>query len=404
VGNLGAQVDSATRRQRHDQRGGIDLRTEIADDVPETVIGDGLRLRQIILNLLGNAAKFTDEGAIVLSVSVAETELVIAVGDTGIGIAADRQSAIFDSFVQADASTNKTYGGTGLGLAISTELAKLMGGRLSLFSALGVGTTVTLRIPLTSADDLVIEKRSPTHPQTTLPPVAATRILVAEDHDVNQLLIKAMLTRLGHSPVIARNGSEAVAMVQDAFMQGQPFGLVLMDMQMPEIDGIEATRRIRSGPTAAAAVPIVALTANAYASDVDACRAAGMQDHLAKPVQLSALDHIVRRWAIAPAAPAPAPTPVPASADPELIAQFDARIDRMFALLEAALAEPLNTQVIDDLREALHRLAGTAAFFGKAELGTTAATLDERLGRLTATPEMLEDARTALRLAATGGR
>ncbi|WP_404367512.1 PAS domain S-box protein [Sphingomonas sp. MMS24-J45] len=285
-------------------RAGIYLRTEIAEDVPATIIGDGLRLRQIILNLLGNAAKFTAEGAIVLSVAVAENDLVIAVGDTGIGIAPDRQAAIFDNFVQADAETTKTYGGTGLGLAISTELAKLMGGKLSLFSALGVGTTVTLRIPLVTKTDAVAEKRGTTPSPSTLPPVAATRILVAEDHDVNQLLIKAMLTRLGHSPVIARNGIEAVAMVQDAFMQGQPFGLVLMDMQMPEIDGIEATRRIRSGTTAAATVPIVALTANAYASDVDACRAAGMQDHLAKPVQLAALDHIVRRWAVAPAAAA----------------------------------------------------------------------------------------------------
>ena len=383
-------------------RAGIDLSTTIAEDVPETVRGDGLRLRQIILNLLGNAAKFTAEGAIVLSVAVAGGELVISVGDTGIGIAADRQTAIFDNFVQADAATNRAYGGTGLGLAISTELAKLMGGRLSLFSALGVGTTVTLRIPLITAPAAVEDKPPAAGPIENLPPIARTRILVAEDHDVNQLLIKAMLTRLGHSPVIARNGVEAVTMVQDSFMQGQPFGLVLMDMQMPEIDGIEATRRIRSGGTTAATLPIVALTANAYASDVDSCRAAGMQDHLAKPVQLAALDQLVRRWAVAPTAAAPVPAPVPAGADPEMIAQFDARMQRMFALLDAALAAPLTPDVIDDLREALHRLAGTAAFFGKAALGTMAARYDEQLSRLTATPEMLETARAELRRAAHG--
>ncbi len=394
-------------------RAGIDLRTTIADDVPASVIGDGLRLRQIILNLLGNAAKFTAEGAILLGVAVAGDELVISVGDTGIGIAADRQAAIFEEFVQADAATNRAYGGTGLGLAISTELAKLMGGRLSLFSALGVGTTVTLRIPLTIAPEVASETRiSTAQPVAILPQIAATRILVAEDHDVNQLLIKAMLTRLGHSPVIARNGTEAVAMVQNAFSQGQPFGLVLMDMQMPEIDGIEATRRIRSGATQAATVPIVALTANAYASDVEACHAAGMQDHLAKPVQLAALDHIVRRWALAPATTAPVASATPASADPELIAQFDARMQRMFDLLDTALAGPLTPPVIDDLRDALHKLAGTAAFFGKADLGTMAANLDERLGNEAGSPallhellpEILSAARTDLRRLAAGAR
>ena len=389
-------------------RAGIDLRTTIADDVPASVIGDGLRLRQIILNLLSNAAKFTAEGAILLGVAVSGDELVISVGDTGIGIAADRQAAIFEDFVQADAATNRRYGGTGLGLAISTELAKLMGGRLSLFSALGVGTTVTLRIPLSLAPDIAsAPPASASDPIPILPPIAATRILVAEDHDVNQLLIKAMLTRLGHNPVIARNGTEAVAMVQDAFLQGQPFGLVLMDMQMPEIDGIEATRRIRSGGTSAAAVPIVALTANAYTSDVDACHAAGMQDHLAKPVQLAALDHIVRRWAIAPDTGVVAAHAVPASTDPELIAQFDARMQRMFEMLDTALATPLTPRAIEDLRDALHRLAGTAAFFGKAELGTMAADLDERLGDDAATqallPEMLHAARTDLRRVAAGG-
>ena len=357
-------------------RAGIALRTDIAEDVPAAVIGDDLRLRQIILNLLGNAAKFTSEGTITLSVAVSGAEVVISVGDTGIGIAPERQSAIFEDFVQGDAETNRTYGGTGLGLAISTELAKLMGGRLSLFSAVGVGTTVTLRIPLIDTADRSAEEPIPAPPPETLPAIAGTRILIAEDHDVNQLLIKAMLTRLGHNPVIARNGIEAVAMVQDAVLQGQPFGLVLMDMQMPEIDGIEATRRIRGSATAGAAVPIVALTANAYASDVEACRAAGMQDHLAKPVQLAALDHVVRRWATAPRAMPSSDVrkaaSIPAGADPELIAQFDARVDQMFVLLDAAMASPPTVRAIDDLRHTLHRLAGTAAFFGKAELGTMA--------------------------------
>ena len=384
-------------------RAGIDLRTEIADDVPTSVIGDGLRLRQIILNLLGNAAKFTAEGSILLGVAVAADELIISVGDTGIGIAPDRQAAIFEEFVQADAATDRKYGGTGLGLAISRELAKLMGGRLSLFSALGVGTTVTLRVPLVVAlPDRIAAAAHSVAPVATLPPVAGARILVAEDHDVNQLLIKALLTRLGYVPAIARNGTEAVAMVRGAFAQGKPFGLVLMDMQMPELDGIDATRQIRGDGTSAAALPIVALTANAYASDVEACRAAGMQDHLAKPVQLAALDQIVRRWANAPSTVAP--RVLPTSADPELVAQFDARMQRMFDLLDTALAGPLTPPVIDDLRDALHKLAGTAAFFGKADLGTMAAALDQRLGGDPATPQMLDAARTDMRRVAMGVR
>ena len=374
-------------------RAGIELRADVAEDVPHIVIGDGLRLRQIILNLLGNAAKFTSDGSIVLGVAVAGDDLVISVGDTGIGIAPERQAAIFEEFVQADATTDRKYGGTGLGLAISTQLARLMGGKLSLFSALGIGTTVTLRLPLIQA--AAGTAAAVADLAAILPSVAGVRVLVAEDHDVNQILIKAMLTRLNYIPAIARNGTEAVAMVRDAIAQGVPYGLVLMDMQMPETDGIDATRQIRADAITATMLPIVALTANAYTSDIEMCREAGMQDHLAKPVQLAALDHIVRRWAIP--SRAVAAKSVPASADPGLIAQFNARVQRMFELLETALADP-SGPVIDDLRDALHKLAGTAAFFGKADLGILAADLDERLGSDidTAMPDTLTAARTDL--------
>jgi CheY-like chemotaxis protein len=239
-----------------------------------------------------------------------------------------------------------------------------------------------------------------------LPPVPGARVLVAEDHEVNQLLIKAMLTRLGYDPVIARGGIEAIAMVQDAATHGNPFGLVLMDMQMPDIDGLVATQRIRQGGIAPTTLPIIALTANAYASDIEACRAAGMQDHLAKPVRLSALDHAVRRWAIPPTG-VPTEAPLPASADPELIAQFEARVQRTFTALDIALGEnggPTTDpkRAIDDVQEALHLLAGTAAFFGKADLGTIAADLDEQLGagHHIGTAAFLQAARAQLRAAA----
>jgi PAS domain S-box-containing protein len=387
-------------------RGGLDLRADIADDVPKLVIGDGLRLRQIILNLLGNAAKFTERGSILLSVAMVDGDVAISVGDTGIGIAPDRQAAIFGEFVQEDTSTERKYGGTGLGLSISSKLAKLMQGSLSLFSAVGIGTTITLRVPLpTALPEAPIARPTPA---ATLPPVPGARVLVAEDHEVNQLLIKAMLTRLGYDPVIAKGGIEAIAKVQDAIATGNPFGLVLMDMQMPDIDGLVATQRIRESGISSTTLPIIALTANAYASDIAACRAAGMQDHLAKPVRLGALDHAVRRWAIPPATP-PKPAALPASADPELIAQFDARVQRVFTAIDTALGEsgaapPDPKRAIDDVRDALHLLAGTAAFFGKAALGTAAANLDDQLGagHHIATPAFLETARTQLRDAAAG--
>lgn len=384
-------------------RAGLALRTDIADDVPAVVTGDGLRLRQIILNLLGNAVKFTAQGSIVLSVAMADGDILISVGDTGIGIAADRQNAIFGEFVQEDASTARRHGGTGLGLAISLQLARLMQGSLSLFSAVGIGTTVTLRLP--SIDAPTIDRAAPPEPAAPLPAVPGARVLVAEDHDVNQMLIKAMLTRLGYVPVIARDGVEAIARIRAGFAEGTPFGLVLMDMQMPEMDGLAATRRLRADGIDPARLPIVALTANAYASDIDACVAAGMQGHLAKPVQLAALDRIVRRWAVRPSDDAAAPV-APASADPDLIAQFDARVKRMFALLDAALGAPPTAASIDDLRHALHQLAGTAAFFGKIDLGTLAGDIDDRLagGSGVATPAFLGDAAVALRHAALAER
>lgn len=380
-------------------RTGVELRTHVADDVPRAVTGDALRLRQIILNLLGNAAKFTDQGSIVLQIAVSDGALVISVSDTGIGIATDRQDAIFGEFVQESPETRRKYGGTGLGLAISSELATLMKGSLSLFSVVGVGTTVTLRVPLVlatehssdGADDSAI----------TLPAVPGARVLVVEDLDVNQMLIKAMLTRLGYEAAIASGGTEAIAMVQEATSLGKPYGLVLMDMQMPDMDGLTATQHIRQAGLDDAALPIVALTANAYSGDISACFDAGMQDHLAKPVRLNTLDQTVRRWAKAPPAP-PAPPPYPmlaASADPDLIKQFEARTRSAIELLDTALDSPTpSPDAIAALRHAMHLLAGTSAFFGKAKLGTIASEVDAQLsqGDEIVTQTFLKRARTRL--------
>ncbi|WP_242139487.1 PAS domain S-box protein [Sphingomonas sp. TREG-RG-20F-R18-01] len=357
---------------------GLALDVDVADDVPDAVLGDGLRLRQIVLNLLGNAAKFTEHGSIRLSVARDDDMIVVAIADTGVGIAADRQGAIFHEFVQEDASTSRRHGGTGLGLAISNQLAQLMDGSISLTSQVGIGTTVTLRLPLIDAPAAMPPVLQP-GPASVLPAVPGARVLVAEDHDVNQTLIKAMLTRLGYRPAIARSGVEAIAMVDRARAAGTPFALILMDMQMPELDGIEATRRIRADGLSAEALPIVALTANAYASDVEACLAAGMQGHLAKPVQMAALDEIVRRFAVGTRAPAIATAPA-TSADADLQAQFDTRVQNLFTLYDQTIAlETCDAGAIDALRHALHQVAGTAAFFGQGELGTVAGKIDDML-------------------------
>lgn len=357
---------------------GIALEVDVALAVPPAVIGDGLRLRQIVLNLLGNAAKFTERGSIRLSVAIDGDTIVVVIADTGVGIAADRQGAIFHEFVQEDASTSRRHGGTGLGLAISSQLARLMDGSIALSSTVGVGTTVTLRIPLIVAPPTEAPVLRP-GPASALPAVPGVSVLAAEDHDVNQLLIKAMLTRLGYRPAIARSGLEAIAMVDRARTAGAPFGLILMDMQMPDLDGIEATKRIRAGGIGADVLPIIALTANAYASDIETCIAAGMQGHLAKPVQMAALDEVVRRWAIGTRAPA-IPTAPATTADDELQAQFDERVRDLVALFGATVAlETPDAAAIAALRHALHQVAGTAAFFGYAALGKVAGTLEDLL-------------------------
>ncbi len=274
----------------------------VADDVPQTVLGDGLRLRQIILNLLGNAIKFTDAGAIVLTVKVksgpAGDSLVFGVEDTGIGITPERQGAVLDRYVQAEGTTNQQYGGTGLGLTISAELARLMGGALDLTSAEGMGTLVKVSIPLclaVSNPALPPKNGSPLQDEPTAA-VPALRILVAEDHDINQMLITAMLSNLGSRSTVVPNGAAAVSEIVNAADRGEPYDLVLMDLQMPELDGLEATRRVRHAGIGPDHLPIIALTANAYDTDIESCLDAGLQDHLAKPVSLKTLGEALTKW------------------------------------------------------------------------------------------------------------
>ncbi|WP_267393498.1 MULTISPECIES: PAS domain S-box protein [unclassified Sphingomonas] len=389
------------------QRKGLALHCHLADDLPPMVVGDGLRLRQIVLNLLGNATKFTDHGSITLSAARQGEGVLIEVADTGIGIAPDRQAAIFQEFVQAERMTAAKYGGTGLGLAISSQLASLMGGELRLTSEAGVGTSFFLSLPL------LAHRAAATHasPADEAPagagerPCHSRRILVAEDHDVNQLLIKAMLDRLGYRSDLAVDGRQAVAMVHAAGVAGDPYGIVLMDMQMPDVDGLEAARQIRGDGFAAAALPIVALSANAYADDVAACLDAGMQSHLAKPFTIDGLRATLERWCGAPSVTAAPPrAAAPASRfSPKLQDRYRLRKEEALAKCDELVRRGTFADAeLADVADCLHKLAGTAQMFGEAALGDAARLLEEGLSAWPGTTraEQIGQSVAAIRLVA----
>lgn len=259
-------------------RKGLQLTSSIANGVPNVVLGDPVRLRQILVNLLANAVKFTDQGSVKLTVERAVQDppaLRFAVADTGIGIASEKFPLLFDRFVQADSSTTRRFGGTGLGLAISKRLAQLLGGRIDAESEQGRGSTFSLTIALREAGVTEVPAAVAVAPAQHV----ACRILLAEDNDLNRQIISAVLEKAGHQVVTVGNGAEAMA----AAARGR-FDLVLMDVQMPGMDGYAAARGIRVAERGEGHVPIIGLTANALADEAERCRAAGMDLHVPKPV------------------------------------------------------------------------------------------------------------------------
>ncbi|MBI1198058.1 MAG: response regulator [Phenylobacterium sp.] len=248
-------------------------------------MGDEVRLRQIVGNLVANALKFTEAGGVTITFDGDDEGLICAVRDTGIGIPPEDQARIFDRFVQADASTARRAGGTGLGLAISRELAELMGGGLTVASDPGRGSCFTVRTALPR-----VEAEAPPGPEAAAPPGVAPSaggdILVVDDNPTNQLVLKTLLGHLGLACETADDGVAAVA----AF-EARTWGLVLMDVNMPGMDGLEATRRMRSLETALGRLrtPIVAVTASVLSHETERYRAAGMDDMLAKPIDVAAL-------------------------------------------------------------------------------------------------------------------
>ena len=272
------------------EKKGVALRVSVAEPFPRLVSGDAHRLNQVLGNLLGNAVKFTPSGAIELSAhATAEGEgwrLRFAVADSGVGIPQAVLPRLFQPFSQGDASTTRQFGGSGLGLSICARLVEKLGGEISATSAPGVGTTFSF--------DVFVQRAEETSPVVALPPLpepggTVLRALLVEDNPVNQMVARRLLERLGCTVQLANDGVEAIEAHRSA-----TFDVVLMDLQMPRLDGLGATRQIRK--LALQSQPfIVALTANAFESDVAACKAAGMDDFLPKPLRLDELRRVLQR-------------------------------------------------------------------------------------------------------------
>ncbi len=263
---------------------GLSFDLAVEDSADGVYRGDPTRLRQILYNVVSNALKFTEEGEVRVSAGYHDGELRLTVADTGIGVEPERLPALFERFVQADASTTRQYGGTGLGLAICRELAELMGGTIVAESEVGRGTTVKFRAPMARIADA-----RPASAQSGAERVSAApglRILAAEDNAVNQLVLKTLLHQLGVDPVVVEDGEQAVQA-----WQAEAWDLVLMDVQMPKLDGVQATRRIRELEAASGRprTPIVALTANAMSHQIAEYLQNGMDTHVSKPIQAEAL-------------------------------------------------------------------------------------------------------------------
>jgi signal transduction histidine kinase/ActR/RegA family two-component response regulator len=268
---------------------GLDVQLEIDPDVPERVFADPVRLQQVVINLVGNAIKFTEHGSVLLKVNAdTATEegqpLLFAVHDTGIGVPPEKQGVIFEAFSQADGSTTRRFGGTGLGLSICSRLVRMMGGKIQLRSAPGRGSSFFFEIIVGVAEDL------PQQPAqaAAAPPVARTlRILLAEDNLINQKLAVRLIEKQGHQVVAVNNGREAVEAV-DAVETGS-FDLILMDISMPEMDGLQATALLREKYRGHQRIPIIAMTAHALMGDREMCLQAGMDGYLTKPIHVETL-------------------------------------------------------------------------------------------------------------------
>jgi signal transduction histidine kinase/CheY-like chemotaxis protein len=392
--DLAEQVDQALALLApRAQARNLYLNSEFPAPLPPRLIGDPTRLQQVLVNLLGNAIKFTEKGGVVLALRPRPASgpgryaFRIEVRDTGIGISAEQRARLFQPFTQADDSMTRRYGGTGLGLAISRQLLELMNGRIGMESDAGRGSLFWFELDLPEA----------TRPATPVAAAGATgtasrpaqaRLLVAEDNEANQLVIGLMLDKLGLDYDIVGDGLEVLE-----YLSRGTYAAVLMDCQMPGLDGYDATRRIRAGGAGAdrRQIPIFALTAHAMARDKEKCLEAGMDDYLPKPVRLEALQKVLARFGINTAGLTPPATPPPSPAgDPVLDAGhlrelrglpgekageslLDLMVRRSLEELPVGFVRLQNladTQAGPELAQAAHRLAGSAASLGAIPLRT----------------------------------
>mgnify|MGYP002700103133 FL=1 len=269
----------------------LEFQFNIDPDLPEFVKGDPLRLKQVLLNLVGNSLKFTEQGGVYINVKVVQSlprlKIEFNVTDTGIGIPKEKQRSLFQAFTQVDSSTTRKYGGTGLGLQISQRLVELMNGKIDVQSQPGKGSSFIFSIDLDAGEKPSVAKASAHISQH---PASDVRVLVAEDNRTNQIVIGAMLTKLGYTFDLFENGKEAIQSLNN-----NAYDLILMDCQMPVLDGLEATKEIRKSPQWKD-LPIVALTAGATDKEQSECTSAGMNDFLSKPITIDVLENTLKKW------------------------------------------------------------------------------------------------------------
>ncbi|KIL98294.1 sensory box histidine kinase/response regulator [Paramagnetospirillum magnetotacticum MS-1] len=354
----------------------LTLALDAPSPLPGWVSGDGARLRQVLINLVGNAIKFTTQGGVVLRLrrDGEGNRYEFSVIDTGIGLEAEQAKNLFQPFHQADASISRRFGGSGLGLAICKKLVDAQGGKIGVDSTKGLGSRFWFHLDY--PDTAAPAAQSPRAEISNLPSLS---ILLAEDNVFNQKVAAGLLNREGHRVTLANNGLEALEKLQDG-----RFDLILMDMQMPEMDGPEATRRIRGLPGALAAIPIIALTANAMADDVARCRAAGMDGHVAKPI-----DPLLLRAAIAEVLPRHAPEARAGERSSYSIARMAEQLGSDNAAILARTFIESGEDICNRLENAggdiqvtgaaLHELKGLAAYSGTPWLEALAISMSKAL-------------------------
>jgi PAS domain S-box-containing protein len=360
------------------QSQGLDVGTRISEQLRRWVHGDPVRLRQILSNLLSNAMKFTEQGSILVSARAVDDRTVeIAVADTGVGIPSDRLEAIFEKFSQADISITRRFGGTGLGLAICRSLVRMMGGEISVESTLDSGSVFYITVPLQAGKACAAAVAAP--PRRT----RSGRILVVEDQEANAILATVLLQHMGHNVELAANGVEALHKLTQ-----QKFDVVLMDLEMPVMGGLEATQRIRAMAMPTRNMPVIAMSASAYATDIARCSAAGMDGHIAKPIGREALATMLEHWlperrAIsrtgnAPAADSPISKLVAEVGHPAAIQVATAFESALVRRLRLFRAEKLDLPAV---KIEVHNLAGISTTLGFNELTEIARKVEARFGQ-----------------------